>query len=221
MADWLPSLAFYFNSLPHTEVDTRALWKNQKMWSFQLTTSHRGRPAFQPHASCVGYFNSLPHTEVDSASTTHYTSHRYFNSLPHTEVDSNLSQNSERTSMNHITNRTINLYFFSFQASYNNYKTQKSSLFLVRISQRNYVYFTFALQNQCPCNIKSRMCSYVFYFIFVIISQVIKPQTVDFFIYDFLKNIFYLPALCCVHLTLKYWILNSLSIIRTFFGNFS
>lgn len=94
--------------------------------------------------------------------------------------------------------------FFSFQASYNNYKTQKSSLFLVRISQKNYVYFTLALQNQCPCNIKSRMCSYMFYFVFVIISQVIKPQTVDFFIYDFLKNIFYLPALCCVHLTLKY-----------------
>lgn len=45
----------------------------------------------------------------------HIEPSKTFNSLPHTEVDSNLSQNSERTSMNHITNRTINLYFFHFK----------------------------------------------------------------------------------------------------------
>ena len=173
------------------------------------------------------YFNSLPHTEVDgSLPPALKYSPLYFNSLPHTEVDKCSRSitgrkekfqltTSHRGRQQFVTKFRKNLHeshnkshnkslFFSFQASYNNYKTQKSSLFLVRISQKNYVYFTLALQNQCPCNIKSRMCSYVFYFVFVIISQVIKPQTVDFFIYDFLKNIFYLPALCCVHLTLKY-----------------
>ena len=61
------------------------------------------------------HFNSLPHTEVDGKSKRRKCVQVHFNSLPHTEVDSNLSQNSERTSMNHITNRTINLYFFHFK----------------------------------------------------------------------------------------------------------
>ena len=111
-------------------------WKLLILSIFQLTTSHRGRrrPAWN-YLYTTYYFNSLPHTEVDVFFTAFNfiankfqltTSHRgrhflhnfksmcipYFNSLPHTEVDSNLSQNSERTSMNHITNRTINLYFF-------------------------------------------------------------------------------------------------------------
>ena len=83
--------------------------------SFQLTTSHRGRPLYFSSSSLSQYFNSLPHTEVDTYSLASLYDCEYFNSLPHTEVDSNLSQNSERTSMNHITNRTINLYFFHFK----------------------------------------------------------------------------------------------------------
>ena len=104
---------------------------------FQLTTSHRGRRIFFGNCNISAHFNSLPHTEVDLEAAlcafpflyfnslphtevdeiVHYDLARlmYFNSLPHTEVDSNLSQNSERTSMNHITNRTINLYFFHFK----------------------------------------------------------------------------------------------------------
>ena len=171
---------------------------------FQLTTSHRGRQDTRRALILRKHFNSLPHTEVDELPERIWrrlsvfqltTSHRGRQQFV-TKFRKNFHESHNKSH-----NKSL---FFSFQASYNNYKTQKSSLFLVRISQKNYVYFTFALQNQCPCNIKSRMCSYVFYFVFVIISQVIKPQTVDFFIYDFLKNIFYLPALCCVHLTLKY-----------------
>ena len=82
-----------FNSLPHTEVDCLDGY----------------------HSRTVSYFNSLPHTEVDRYLSIFVFCFFYFNSLPHTEVDSNLSQNSERTSMNHITNRTINLYFFHFK----------------------------------------------------------------------------------------------------------
>ena len=83
----------YFNSLPHTEVDMEKSFTQCRYRQFQLTTSHRGRP--------------------DNIAFPVFL--EYFNSLPHTEVDSNLSQNSERTSMNHITNRTINLYFFHFK----------------------------------------------------------------------------------------------------------
>ena len=171
-----------FNSLPHTEVDSISYLLFSFSRSFQLTTSHRGRPytrkriragkiisthyltqrqtaagrhshitpVFQLTTSHRGrlvtsrltdtkeYFNSLPHTEVDEGMTkeeakamvisTHYLTQRqtnirpvhhllqsHFNSLPHTEVDSNLSQNSERISINYITNRTINLYFFHFK----------------------------------------------------------------------------------------------------------
>ena len=87
-----------------------------KVFTFQLTTSHRGRREqvlYTPYLA--RHFNSLPHTEVDLPPPLLLPFRINFNSLPHTEVDSNLSQNSERTSMNHITNRTINLYFFHFK----------------------------------------------------------------------------------------------------------
>ena len=75
------------------------------------------------------YFNSLPHTEVDEIGTCQRPLRGHFNSLPHTEVDSNLSQNSERTSMNHITNRTINLYFFHFKHRITITKRKKAVFF--------------------------------------------------------------------------------------------
>lgn len=59
----------------------------------------------------------------------HIEPSKTFNSLPHTEVDSNLSQNSERTSMNHITNRTINLYFFHFKHRITITKRKKAVFF--------------------------------------------------------------------------------------------
>ena len=55
-----------FNSLPHTEVDTGTYFTKIIPKTFQLTTSHRGRPSEALLYSLYGtYFNSLPHTEVD------------------------------------------------------------------------------------------------------------------------------------------------------------
>ena len=121
---------FYFNSLPHTEVDvlfllvffrifisthyltqrqTNPYWTACKFFTFQLTTSHRGRllalhllksrSKFQLTTSHRGRqwkrvlenpkknFNSLPHTEVDGKKQFLQSHKVYFNSLPHTEVD--------------------------------------------------------------------------------------------------------------------------------------
>ena len=103
-----------FNSLPHTEVDTGTYFTKIIPKTFQLTTSHRGRPSEALLYRLYGtYFNSLPHTEVDISKIINMrisvifqltTSHRgrrgathkrtvfsYFNSLPHTEVDQYLS----------------------------------------------------------------------------------------------------------------------------------
>ena len=184
-------LRYYFNSLPHTEVDSIRVSSHCHIYTFQLTTSHRGRHWIVNTKIQNNYFNSLPHTEVDRCFLSAFTRTAIFQlTTSHRGRQQFVTKFRKNFHESHNKSHNKSL-FFSFQASYNNYKTQKSSLFLVRISQKNYVYFTFALQNQCPCNIKSRMCSYVFDFVFVIISQVIKPQTVDFFIYDFLKNIFY------------------------------
>ena len=96
---------------------------------FQLTTSHRGRLYEFVKSKVMTHFNSLPHTEVDKPSHLYTRCSNNFNSLPHTEVDSNLSQNSERTSMNHITNRTINLYFFHFKHRITITKRKKAVFF--------------------------------------------------------------------------------------------
>ena len=78
---------FYFNSLPHAEVDSDAIKPEIENRKFQLTTSRRGRRddivitginiIFQLTTSRRGrqglisepcksvYFNSLPHAEVD------------------------------------------------------------------------------------------------------------------------------------------------------------
>ena len=56
-----------FNSLPHTEVDTGTYFTKIIPKTFQLTTSHRGRPSEALLYRLYGtYFNSLPHTEVDA-----------------------------------------------------------------------------------------------------------------------------------------------------------
>ena len=55
--------------------------------SFQLTTSHRGRPCYHLVIPPASYFNSLPHTEVDAVAPLPDEKEQYFNSLPHTEVD--------------------------------------------------------------------------------------------------------------------------------------
>ena len=58
-------LSYYFNSLPHAEVDLR----------------------FAHCQNFVDHFNSLPHAEVDPHCHVIFILKIYFNSLPHAEVD--------------------------------------------------------------------------------------------------------------------------------------
>ena len=94
---------------------------------------------------------------------------------------------------------------------------QKSFKFQVRIFLLFSVHLAFALQNQCVHHVKSRFCTNMFYFVFVLFTQIVKPQTIGLFIYDFFQYIFYLSALSRIHLALEDRILDSLAIIGTFF----
>ena len=62
---------------------------------------------------------------------------------------------------------------------------QKSFKFQVRIFLLFSVHLAFALQNQCVHHVKSRFCTNMFYFIFVLFTQIVKSQTISLFIYDF------------------------------------
>ena len=97
---------------------------------FQLTTSHRGRRRYPLNTKPSIIFQlTTSHRGRQRLNRKRLQMNIYFNSLPHTEVDSNLSQNSERTSMNHITNRTINLYFFHFKHRITITKRKKAVFF--------------------------------------------------------------------------------------------
>ena len=95
------------------------------------------------------------------------------------------------------------------------------SSFLVRISQKIYVHLSFALEYQRIFNIKTRLSTNMFYFIFIFFTQIIKSKAIYLFIYNVLQYTFYLSAFGCVHLTFKYRILYSLSVISAFFCNLS
>ena len=62
---------------------------------------------------------------------------------------------------------------------------QKPFKFQVRIFLLFSVHLAFALQNQCVHHVKSRFCTNMFYFVFVLFTQIVKPQTIGLFIYDF------------------------------------
>ena len=62
---------------------------------------------------------------------------------------------------------------------------QKSFKFQVRIFLLFSVHLAFALQNQCVHHVKSRFCTNMFYFVFVLFTQIVKSQTISLFIYDF------------------------------------
>lgn len=62
---------------------------------------------------------------------------------------------------------------------------QKSFKFQVRIFLLFSVHLAFALQNQCVHHVKYRFCTNMFYFVFVLFTQIVKPQTIGLFIYDF------------------------------------
>ena len=61
---------------------------------------------------------------------------------------------------------------------------QKSFKFQVRIFLLFSVHLASALQNQCVHHVKSRFCTNMFYFVFVLFTQIVKSQTISLFIYD-------------------------------------
>ena len=154
---------------------------------------------------CDAYFNSRPHGGRQNIVFL-FLFTRHFNSRPHggrppftTRMYSSwcisthaLTEGDGKFRQIFLLNRgyaySISLYFLphfisllpqilSFQ--------QKSFKFQVRIFLLFSVHLAFALQNQCVHHVKSRFCTNMFYFVFVLFTQIVKPQTIGLFIYDF------------------------------------
>ena len=134
--------------------------------------------------SVMGYFNSRPHGGRRPS---------FCVSLPRSAISTHaLTEGDSKFRQIFLLNRgyayLISLYFLphfisllpqilSFQ--------QKSFKFQVRIFLLFSVHLAFALQNQCVHHVKSRFCTNMFYFVFVLFTQIVKPQTIGLFIYDF------------------------------------
>ena len=150
---------------------------------FQLTPSRRAtsiRPAF----ANFRHFNSRPHggrqkQASQAAASSCISTHAL------TEGDCKFRQ---IFLLNRGYAYSISLYFLphfisllpqilSFQ--------QKPFKFQVRIFLLFSVHLAFALQNQCVHHVKSRFCTNMFYFVFVLFTQIVKSQTISLFIYDF------------------------------------
>ena len=172
----------YFNSRPH---GGRRLCEahTSQVFSFQLTPSRRATtlPVMFPAAS---YFNSRPHGGRLYSSISLILG-RKISTHALTEGDGKFRQ---IFLLNRGYAYSISLYFLphfisllpqilSFQ--------QKSFKFQVRIFLLFSVHLAFALQNQCVHHVKSRFCTNMFYFVFVLFTQIVKPQTIGLFIYDF------------------------------------
>ena len=153
----------------------------------------------------VSYFNSRPHGgRPDAESEVIYQ--KVFQLTPSRRATQSGSCSSQKRSISthaltegdgkfrqiFLLNRgyaySISLYFLphfisllpqilSFQ--------QKSFKFQVRIFLLFSVHLAFALQNQCVHHVKYRFCTNMFYFVFVLFTQIVKPQTIGLFIYDF------------------------------------
>ena len=151
---------------------------------FQLTPSRRATKFQRLRTSGDGHFNSRPHggrhitagmVDRRSSISTHAL----------TEGDGKFRQ---IFLLNRGYAYSISLYFLphfisllpqilSFQ--------QKPFKFQVRIFLLFSVHLAFALQNQCVHHVKSRFCTNMFYFVFVLFTQIVKSQTISLFIYDF------------------------------------
>ena len=168
--------------------------------TFQLTTSRRGRRSRSLPRTGHRYFNSLPHAEVDTFQelrslcffiSTHYLTQRQ------TIISSSRSilcqifqlttsrrgrqdlcariEDELSISTHYLTQRQTRKKAeeLKLQVISTHYLTQRQTVkklidFLdCNISTH---YLTQRQTNQCFCNIKSRVCTYMFYFIFVIVS---------------------------------------------------
>ena len=172
---------------------------------FQLTPSRRA--TYQRQCSCTEpEISTHALTEGDLFAYGYRSEYNYFNSRPHggrhflsltvylcSVISTHaLTEGDGKFRQIFLLNRgyaySISLYFLphfisllpqilSFQ--------QKSFKFQVRIFLLFSVHLAFALQNQCVHHVKSRFCTNMFYFVFVLFTQIVKPQTIGLFIYDF------------------------------------
>ena len=198
------SESLYFNSRPHG-----GRLNQIKIWIFcpvfQLTPSRRAT-----FRSCICYnadrhFNSRPHggrqfsniachmANVFQLTPSRRATYQRQCSCTEPEISTHaLTEGDGKFRQIFLLNRgyaySISLYFLphfisllpqilSFQ--------QKSFKFQVRIFLLFSVHLAFALQNQCVHHVKSRFCTNMFYFVFVLFTQIVKPQTIGLFIYDF------------------------------------
>ena len=150
---------------------------------FQLTPSRRATLLNGSSQIWSEYFNSRPHG--GRLSFLFNFSNLFISTHALTEGDSKFRQ---IFLLNRGYAYLISLYFLphfisllpqilSFQ--------QKSFKFQVRIFLLFSVHLAFALQNQCVHHVKSRFSTNMFYFVFVLFTQIVKPQTIGLFIYDF------------------------------------
>ena len=172
----------YFNSRPHggRRIGEMAPCRT---WYFN-SRPHGGRP--DTTASAHSFHNISTHALTEGDFLLHYHFHSsHISTHALTEGDGKFRQ---IFLLNRGYAYSISLYFLphfisllpqilSFQ--------QKSFKFQVRIFLLFSVHLAFALQNQCVHHVKYRFCTNMFYFVFVLFTQIVKPQTIGLFIYDF------------------------------------
>ena len=171
-----------FNSRPHGGRHILPV-RSGKRSRFQLTPSRR--------ATFMLFHNNV-HVIFQLTPSRRATISQYFLLFPQHISTHALTEGDGKFRQIFLLNRgyaySISLYFLphfisllpqilSFQ--------QKSFKFQVRIFLLFSVHLAFALQNQCVHHVKSRFCTNMFYFVFVLFTQIVKPQTIGLFIYDF------------------------------------
>ena len=173
---------FHFNSRPH---GGRLLRVHGRAFPvvFQLTPSRRATRRLLRSACC--YIFQLTPSRRATIAAASYGPAVTISTHALTEGDGKFRQ---IFLLNRGYAYSISLYFLphfisllpqilSFQ--------QKSFKFQVRIFLLFSVHLAFALQNQCVHHVKYRFCTNMFYFVFVLFTQIVKPQTIGLFIYDF------------------------------------
>ena len=177
----LQCLVISTHALTEGDVDENDTTKKWNISTHALTEGDNARTA---ERDCRKHFNSRPHGGRLRRNRCIRTGH---------EISTHaLTEGDGKFRQIFLLNRgyaySISLYFLphfisllpqilSFQ--------QKSFKFQVRIFLLFSVHLAFALQNQCVHHVKSRFCTNMFYFVFVLFTQIVKSQTISLFIYDF------------------------------------
>ena len=175
-------LASHFNSRPHG--GRRGTMMQETTQGYFNSRPHGGRPKLICMLEDAGAFQLTPSRRATRASESEHQQ-EVISTHALTEGDGKFRQ---IFLLNRGYAYSISLYFLphfisllpqilSFQ--------QKSFKFQVRIFLLFSVHLAFALQNQCVHHVKYRFCTNMFYFVFVLFTQIVKPQTIGLFIYDF------------------------------------